>query len=242
MNVDLCYQHEVFCQCKKNKHPLTFLMNGFVILLISIAVVSPVISSGALASAKAATAPASVTSTNTKTPIKHIVVLFQENVSFDHYFGTYPNATNPLGEPKFIANSQTPSVNGLKSSILYNNTNAANPFRLDRKEAVTCDMKHDYTDEQKAYNGGLVDKFVEYTGSSYLVCNPKQVMGYYDGNTVTALWNYAQHYAVNDNFYGTTFGPSTPGHINLISGQTHGVIPVMLNFHQRTDMMESLMV
>ena len=48
-------------------------------------------------------------------------------------------------------------------------------------------------------------------------------MGYYDGNTVTALWNYAQHFAINDNAYGTTFGPSTVGAINLISGQTNGV-------------------
>ena len=48
------------------------------------------------------------------------------------------------------------------------------------------------------------------------------VMGYYDGNTVTALWNYAQHFAMSDNSFGTTFGPSTPGAINLISGQTHG--------------------
>ena len=49
------------------------------------------------------------------------------------------------------------------------------------------------------------------------------VMGYYDGNTVTALWNYAQQFAMNDNSYGTTFGPSTPGAINLVSGQTGGV-------------------
>jgi phospholipase C len=49
-------------------------------------------------------------------------------------------------------------------------------------------------------------------------------MGYYDGNTVTALWNYAQHFAMSDNSYGTTFGPSTPGAINLISGQTNGAI------------------
>ena len=49
-------------------------------------------------------------------------------------------------------------------------------------------------------------------------------MGYYDGNTVTALWNYAQHFAMSDNFFDTNFGPSTPGAINLISGQTHGVI------------------
>ena len=49
-------------------------------------------------------------------------------------------------------------------------------------------------------------------------------MGYYDGNTVTALWNYAQHFAMNDNSYDTNFGPSTPGAINLVSGQTNGVI------------------
>jgi phospholipase C len=48
-------------------------------------------------------------------------------------------------------------------------------------------------------------------------------MDYYDGNTVTALWNYAQHYAMSDNSYGTTFGPSAPGAINLISGNTGGV-------------------
>ena len=50
-------------------------------------------------------------------------------------------------------------------------------------------------------------------------------MGYFDGNTVTALWNYAQHFAMSDNFFGTTFGPSTPGALNLVSGQTHGATP-----------------
>jgi phospholipase C len=50
-------------------------------------------------------------------------------------------------------------------------------------------------------------------------------MGYFDGNTVTALWNYAQNYGMSDNYYGSTFGPSTPGHINIMSGQTHGAIP-----------------
>ena len=43
-------------------------------------------------------------------------------------------------------------------------------------------------------------------------------MDYYDGNTVTGLWNYAQNYAMSDNNYDTTFGPSTPGALNLISG------------------------
>jgi phospholipase C len=50
----------------------------------------------------------------TATPIKHLVVIFQENVSFDHYFGTYPNAANPKGEPAFFAAPGTPTVNGLR--------------------------------------------------------------------------------------------------------------------------------
>jgi hypothetical protein len=50
-------------------------------------------------------------------------------------------------------------------------------------------------------------------------------MGYFDGNTVTALWSYAQRFAMSDNFFSTTFGPSIPGHLNLISGQTHGAMP-----------------
>ena len=48
-------------------------------------------------------------------------------------------------------------------------------------------------------------------------------MNYYDGNTVTAMWNYAQHFALNDNSFGTTFGPSAPGAINLVSGNTGGI-------------------
>jgi phospholipase C len=48
-------------------------------------------------------------------------------------------------------------------------------------------------------------------------------MGYYDGNTVTGLWNYAQQYAMSDNAYGTTYGPSSPGAINLVAGNTGNV-------------------
>src|SRR6266536_3888438 len=100
--------------------------------------------------------------TPTSTPIKHVVVIFQENVSFDHYFGTYPNASNPAGEPRFVAMDDTPSVNGLDETLLSSNPNAANPKRLDRSQAVTCDMDHGYTDEQKAFDHGLMDKFIEF--------------------------------------------------------------------------------
>jgi phospholipase C len=159
------------------------------------------------------------------TPIQHVVVIFQENISFDHYFATYPVATNSSGEPAFHAAAGTPSVNGLTPALLTKNLNSRQPYRLGRAQAVTCDMDHDYTAEQKAVNGGLMDRFVEETGPMASGCDRGQVMAYFDGNTVTALWNYAQHYAMSDYSFGTTYGPSTPGALNLISGQTHGATP-----------------
>jgi phospholipase C len=164
---------------------------------------------------------------STATPIRHLVVIFEENIAFDHYFGTYPHAANIDGQP-FFADPNTPAVNGLSPELLTRNSNAAQPFRLGGPgQQVTCDQDHEYQAEQLAFNGGAMDRFVEYTQGEPCAPpdfnSPGLVMGYYDGNSVTALWNYAQHYAMSDNFFNTTFGPSTPGHINLISGQTHGV-------------------
>jgi phospholipase C len=66
-----------------------------------------------------------------------------------------------------------------------------------------------------------MDKFVEFTAGGG--CADKSiVMDYYDGNTVTGLWNLAQHFSLSDNSFDTQFGPSTVGAINLVSGETHG--------------------
>ena len=164
-------------------------------------------------------------SSSTATPIKHVVVIFQENVSFDHYFGTYPHARKNNDGTSYFAGARlnTPRVNSLEAAgLLDHNPNKDNPFRIDHSTPNTCDQDHDYDTEQAAFDGGLMDKFVEITGCVDPVLGPNSVMGYYDGNTVTALWNYAQHFAMSDNFYGTGFGPSTPGVINLIAGNTFG--------------------
>src|SRR5579871_4425698 len=116
------------------------------------------------ASARADDAPA------TLTPIRHVIVLFQENISFDHYFGTYPNARNLPGEVPFHALPGTPTVNGLTEALLKHNPNAAQPVRLDRARAATCDMDHAYAAEQRAFDHGQMDKFVENTGSDYGDC------------------------------------------------------------------------
>jgi phospholipase C len=168
-------------------------------------------------------------SSDTATPIKHLVVIFQENNSFDHYFGTYPHAANPPDEPRFEALPDTPSVNGLSAGLLDANLNSVAPFRLDRsQQALDCDNSNAYAAEQAAYDHGLMDKFPENTSSpaapasgDEAACPAGIAMGYYDGNTVTALWNYAQYFAMSDNFYDTEFGATLLGHLNLISGQTH---------------------
>jgi phospholipase C len=194
----------------------------------------------------------------TATPIKHLVVIFPENVSFDHYFGTYPHAQNNPGETPFHASRRTPtSINNLLTPLDVNNNfspltgidlinhnpnanpsapvapnnsgsngvNASNPIRLSPTQGLTSDQGHNDTPEQKAYNNGNMDGFPAWTGTSGpppAGFNKNLVMGYYDGNTVMAIWNYAQHFALNDNAWTTTFGPSTPGALNLISGQTAG--------------------
>ena len=188
----------------------------------------------------------------TRTPIKHVVVIFQENVSFDHYFGTYPNAANTDGQT-FHAAPGTPAVDGLtpatsyslppnlrhSNNLLTSNPNTALPQRLDSTPTgatgsaggqLTCDQDHDYSDEQQAFDNGKMDHFVQSTGTDGgstspfgTPCQASQVMDYYDGNTVTAMWNYAQHFSLEDNSFGTTFGPSAPGAINVTSGDTGNV-------------------
>ncbi|WP_439947134.1 phospholipase C [Streptomyces sp. BBFR109] len=165
------------------------------------------------------------------TPIEHVVVLFDENISFDHYFATYPKAANTDGT-RFTAAKGTPKdIDTLAhAGLLTHNPNQYAPKRLTPAQAVTCDQNHSYGPEQYAANGGRADRYVENTEvgkcSGGLFGEPGLVMDYYDGNTVTALWNYAQHYALSDRSFSSAYGPSTPGAVNLVSGQTHGVISV----------------
>jgi phospholipase C len=181
-----------------------------------------------------------VNSEATDGPIEHVVVIFQENVSFDHYFGTYPYALNLPGESHFEPLPGTPAVDGLSPDLLQNNPNAqnrrngagaTNPFRLSLIEAATADQDHDYKAEQLAFDAGAMDLFPRSVGAADgpdlgkgIAATTGLTMGYYDGNTVTAVWNYAQRYAMSDLFFGTTFGPSVVGAVNLISGQTNGAV------------------
>ncbi|WP_169593202.1 alkaline phosphatase family protein [Antrihabitans stalactiti] len=169
--------------------------------------------------------PEGDSSADTATPIR-AVVCSRTMWSFDHYFGTYPAAINSDG-PRFTTKPDTPLVDGLTPDLLAHNPNQAQPMRLGgNDQQVVCDQDHKYLDEEKAFHGGAMDQFVEHTEVATRTpptfSRPGMVMDYYDGNSVIALWNYA-HYSMSDNSYNATFGPSTPGALNLVSGQTHGV-------------------
>ncbi len=190
----------------------------------------------------------------TATPIKHLVVIYGENESFDHYFGTYPQSQNPSGEPtqswvapanmpypnNYLAHASllnaNPNMTNAKNQSLGYQASFLNPFRIDRAQYNVSSQNHSYLPEQEASDNGLMDAFPFYTGSaqgsstangtstSAQFGTKAQVLGYFDGNTVTALWNYAQNYAMNENAWTETFGPSTPGAIEAISGQNNGVV------------------
>jgi phospholipase C len=197
--------------------------------------------------------PTPVVATTPQAAIKHVVIIFGENISFDHYFGTYPNAAN-TGGTTFTAAAGTPTPNNYISNptLLTANPNEnsanlvaaansvpANPFRLSPNQAATGDQDHNYGPEQAAFDNGKMDLFpysvgvadaaslVNETAAPGIVGTTALTMGYYDGNTVTAMWNYAQHYSLNDHSFGTTFGASTQGAINVISGQTNGATVVL---------------
>jgi phospholipase C len=224
---------------------------AFLLLLAAISVAGASVAVAQAATAGRSHRHGSGHSARTATPIKHVVVIFQENVSFDHYFGTYPRAANTDGH-RFHAAKRTPAIDGLppakshslppnlrhSTNLLTSNPNAAQPQRLDSSPTgvsggpggqLTCDQDHNYSDEQQAFDGGKMDHFVQSVGAAAgtspfgTPCQASQVMDYYDGNTVTGLWNYAQHFSMSDNSFGVTFGPSSPGAINLASGTTGNV-------------------
>ena len=109
------------------------LLTGGAVAAVLLAVLAP-----ASAPAAAVSRAAAFEDASTATPIKHLVVIFQENASFDHYFGTYPDALNPPGEPRFTAKPGTPHVNGLTPELLL----ATNRSSTTRRPPTRCTCPH----------------------------------------------------------------------------------------------------
>lgn len=138
-------------------------------------------------------------SSNKNNPIKHIVVIMQENRSFDNYFGTYPGAN---GIPKNVCmplDPQNPSHGCVKPFLSSNVVSGGGP--------------HSYQSSIIAYDNGKMDGFMVAENEN------NDIMSYYNNKTIPYYWNLAKHYTLADNFFSSVFSYSLPNHWYAIAGQ-----------------------
>lgn len=164
------------------------------------------------------TAPGRATADSVRSRIKHIFVIFQENHSFDNYFGTFPGADNLAS-----ALAQThgfrqldPIGGGWITPFRITDPDIESPSQA--RKALAAKM-----------NLGKMDAFVseqesldlkKFGGNKAMArAAGMQVMAYYDCDTVPYLWNYAHTFALFDHIFEAMTGPSSPGNVSMIAGQ-----------------------
>jgi phospholipase C len=149
-------------------------------------------------------------STASKNAIKHIVIIMQENRSFDNYFGTYPGAN---GIPKGTCIPRNPAYPSYSVSIypmLQTHRTCIKPFLA--KNVTTPDIPHDTGASLKAYDDRKMDGFILAEGNN-------DTMSYYDNKTLPYYWYLAKYYTLEDNFFSSVLSYSVPNHWYQVAGQ-----------------------
>jgi phospholipase C len=150
--------------------------------------------------------------------IKHVVVIMQENRSFDNYFGTYPGADG------------IPMKNGKPSDCIPDpvTKSCVKPF-VDHQD-VNAGGPHDAVAFTKDVNGGKNNGFVATARHALAGCadtqNPScaagsgtktDVMGYHTQSDIPNYWSYAQHFVLQDHLYEPDASWSLPAHLFQVS-------------------------
>lgn len=139
------------------------------------------------------------------TPIEHIIVIMQENHSFNNYFGTYPGADG-------IPEGTCMPVDPFDES----NTECVEPFLIGSNDVELADPDHSVRTHQIQVNDGKMDGFV------YALTNRNQdgrlAMGYYDDSHIPYYWNLADEFVLFDKFFSSYAGGSTENHFYWTSG------------------------
>jgi kumamolisin len=145
--------------------------------------------------------------------VKNIVVVFQENHTFDNYFGTFPGADGTAG--KSICLPRTPG----------STANCVSPFH--DPSLTPVDMNHGRAAALADYDGGKMDAFV-YTEKN------NETMGFYDQRDLPRYWKAAQQYVLCDRFFSSVMSQSAPNHLHLVAGTAGGLldnhVPATLSF------------
>lgn len=163
--------------------------------------------------------------------VKYVFVLYQENRSFDSYFGTFPGADGIFSQPANATLGYTQGIQNVDGSY-----GGISPFRIGPAQyaADTDDVDHSHPRMLKKMNvtaaGAKMDHFAlveEYkhipAGATKPTLQAKQygelAMAYEDCDTIPLLWNYANRFTLYDHVFQSYTGPSTPGNIAIIAAQ-----------------------
>ena len=168
------------------------------------------------AQAPAAPATASASLDAVRSRIKHVFVIFQENHSFDNYFGTYPGADN-LASPQAQAHGFRQYDPIGKSWVT--------PFRITDPDIES--MSQARLVSLGKMDGGKMDAFVAtqeaYSRTKLAEADARilglETMAHYDCDTIPFLWKYAHSFALYDHIFQAMIGPSTPNNIAIIAAQ-----------------------
>ncbi len=176
--------------------------------------------------------------------IKYVFVLFQENRSFDFYFGTYPGADGLYSSPA----SQTPgltqpivntdgtvgtvsafriplNVTDAKGNTVpiypsdtdsVNHSHTAYETKIDLQSGITKNDGYAITEEGVTLTNGVPSRIPTLAQKQM----GELVMGHVDCNTAPILWNYADRFTLFDNFHQTVLSASTPNAIAMVAGQS----------------------
>jgi len=148
------------------------------------------------------------------TPIKHLIVVMQENHSFDNYFGTYPTANGSLVNS--ITSKLSP-VDGLPQGVcLPQGSTCVAPY-LSAASNTLNPVEGQVIYEQD-YAAGKMNGFAEFSGS--------QSMAYFDYHQIAAYWDYTEEYGLADRYFASALSTTTPNRLLLLAGDT----PVANNY------------
>jgi phospholipase C len=132
--------------------------------------------------------------------IQHVIIIMQENRSFDEYFGTYPGAD---GIPDGVC---LPDPATGQCVAPYHDTNDRN-----------LGAGHTHQNALTDYDNGAMDGFIRVFRNQHPTGIP-DVMGYHDRNEIPNYWDYADNFVLQDHMFTPQLGPSDPSHNYLVSG------------------------
>jgi phospholipase C len=140
--------------------------------------------------------------------IDHVVILMQENRSFDHYFGSYRGVRGFADQSTAFQQPYPGNTTTAPTGVLL-------PFHMDTTKlnaACTHDITHDWVPQHQSWNNGAMDGFV----TSRLAINANDAvlaMGYYTRADLPYYYGVADAFTLCDNYFCSVIGPTDPNRL-----------------------------